>query len=130
MISGYNPVAEIDGDGYVIPSATPTHGFGGIPNVIMRERARDGEWDYDGTNILPNMTGEGNCRININEMSVHRYVNKLPVLGDTTAWLELETTEAGFIPPGYFICITAVNDSESSWTASIIINIYREQTVN
>lgn len=124
-----NLVAEIDGDGYVIPSATPTHGFGGTPNLIMREYALDGEWDYDGVNLVPNMTAEGNCRININEMEVHRYVNKLPCLGDSPAWLEIETSEAALVPPGYFICIKAINGSNSSWTASVLINIYREVTI-
>jgi hypothetical protein len=109
---------------------TGTHGFGGMPILAPRTFSKDGDWDYDGENLLPNFEGKGNYNISVNEQPVHRYVNRLACLGSSGTYVELESHEAAFIPPGYYLCIKAINHSRSAWKANVICNIYRERTIN
>lgn len=108
-----------------------THGLAGTPILIPRTHSMDGDWDYSPeSGLAPNFAGTGGYHMSATETAVHRYVNKLPCIGDSGTYVEIESSEAGFLPPGYHIDVTAVNASGSSWTASFIINIYREQTIN
>ena len=108
-----------------------THGMAGTPILIPRTNSMDGDWDYsEDTGLVPNFAGTGLYKISAKEITVHRYVNRLPCIGDSGAYLEIESSEAGFLPPGYHIDVTATNASGSSWTATFIINVYREQTIS
>jgi hypothetical protein len=124
---------EIDGDGYVKLAAggpgTGTHGFGGTPTLIPRTFSNDGDWDYDGTNLTPNTGGTGAFKISSNEVSIHRYVNKIPCFG-TCPYFSMSSDETAELLPGYFLRAIATNASDTNWDACVIMEIYRERTVN
>lgn len=126
----------VDGDGWVTFApggvGTGTHGFGGNPSLLPRTYSQDGDWDWDGANLTPNLTQTGGYRINSNEMSVHRYFNKIPLYGSSTTYFTMSSEETAELPVnlGYFIRIKVYNDSNSDWKLSAIIEIYRERTVD
>jgi hypothetical protein len=107
---------------------TGTHGFAGTPFLIARDFAKDGDWDYDGTNLLPNMTGHGLYKMSDQEAIVHKYVNKIPCYGTSSSYFTMTSDETSEIPAGYFLRISAHNESNSDWNASVFMEIYRERT--
>jgi len=111
---------------------TGTHGFAANPSLVPRSFAKDGDWDYDGTNLTPNFTGTGGYKISTNERAVHRYVNKIPCFGSSSSYVTMTSDETAelIVSAGYFIRITAYNVSNSNWNASIFMEIYRERTVS
>ncbi len=113
---------------YAVGSPYPaTHGWAGTPVLIPRSFSQDGDWDYDGTTLTPNLSGTGEYKISDIERTVHRYFNKIPCTG-TTPYFSMTSDETTEIPEGYYISITAHNVSNTTWNASIIIEIYRERT--
>ena len=122
---------ELDGD-TVKPAAggpgTGTHGFATTPAIIPRTLAKDGDWDFDGTNLIPNLGGTGLYCIKTVDTEVHRYVNKIPTFG-SCPYFSMSSDETAELQAGYFIRINCHNVSNGNWHCSIIMEIYREQTV-
>lgn len=122
---------ELDGD-YVKFAAggvgTGTHGFAATPVLIPRNYSKDGDWDYDGTNLIPNMSGTGEYYIKTVDTVVHRYVNKIPTYGDCP-YFSMSSDETTEILSGYFLRVNCHNNSNTTWNICIILEIYRERTV-
>lgn len=113
---------------YAVGSPNPaTHGWAGNPVLIPRTFSQDGDWDYDGINLTPNLTQTGDYKISTVDKTVHHYFNKISCCG-TFPYFSMTSDETTEIPAGYFIRTIAYNVSNSSWHASIIIEIYRERT--
>lgn len=113
---------------YAVGSPNPaTHGWGGTPVLIPRTYANDGDWDYDGVNLTPNFTGTGGYKISDIERAVHRYINRIPCCGDSP-YFSMTSDETTELPAGYFIRIHAHNVSNTTWNASVLMEIYRERT--
>ena len=108
---------------------TGTHGFGGSPTLIPRTFSQDGDWDFDGANLTPNFGGTGGYRISTVDTSVHRYVNKIPLFGECP-YFSMSSDETAELLPGYFLRATVTNGSNTAWHLSIIMEIYRERTVD
>ena len=104
-----------------------THGFAGSPVLIPRSFSKDGDWDYDGKNLIPNYLGTGKYQISTIDTIVHKYFNKLPCHG-TFPFFSMTSDETALLPQGYFIRINAHNISNTTWDAHIIMEIYRERT--
>ena len=127
---------EIDVDGWVLPAAggpgTGTHGFAASPSLIERAYSKDGEWDYDGVNLLPNINSTGQYRININDSPAHRYINRVPLYGTSSTYFAMTSDETAELPVayGYYIRINVYNNSNSAWNLSSLMEIYRERTVD
>ena len=107
---------------------TGTHGFAGTPVLIPRPFSKDGDWDYDGTTLTPNTGGTGAYKISDIERVVHRYFNKIPCCGTCSAFFSMTSNETTEMPVGYYMKITAYNNSNTDWMASVIMEIYRERT--
>lgn len=107
---------------------TGTHGFGGTPNLIPRTYSNDGSWDFDGTNLTPNLTDTGQYNISTVDTVVHRYVNRIPVTG-SSPYFSMTSDETTELNPGYFLRITCHNVSDTTWNLSSMLEIYREQTI-
>ena len=112
-------------------TGTGTHGFGGTPILIPRPFSKDGDWDYDGTNLTPNMSGTGGYKISDIERVVSRYFNKIPLYGTSATYFTMSSEETAELPVslGFFIRINVHNVSNSNWNISIIMEIYRERTI-
>lgn len=125
-----NLTLYVDGDWvkYAIGSPNPaTHGFAGTPVLVPRTFSNDGDWDYDGTNLTPNLAGTGEYKISTKEQVVHRYFNRIPACG-SSPYFSFTSDETAYLPPGFFIVIRAHNASNTAWDASIMLEIYRERT--
>lgn len=122
----------IDENHWVKPApggpGTGTHGFAGTPTLIPRTFSMDGDWDYDGVSLLPNTSGTGAYRISDIEQCIHKYINKIPLYGTATTYVPFTSDDTSYIPPGFFVRIKCVNFSDSSWTANVFMEIYRERT--
>ncbi len=128
---------EITPDNWVVPAAggpgTGTHGFAGNPVLIKRSFSKDGDWDYDPAtgSLIPNTSGTGMYKISNIERNVHRYVNKFALLGTNSTYFSITSEETTELPVnmGYFLRITAYNNSGTAWRLSVILEIYRTRTV-
>jgi hypothetical protein len=123
----------LDEDGYVLYSqsgpGTGTHGFASPPYLLPRSYSKDGDWDYSEQNgLTPNFTKTGGYKICANEATVHRFINRIPVLGTNTDALRLVSEDTFKVPHGYFLRLECNNASNSDWTAAFIITAYRERT--
>ncbi len=107
---------------------TGTHGFAGTPVLIPRPFSKDGDWDYDGTTLSPNVAGTGEYKISDIIRTVHRYFNKIPCCGTCSAFFSMTSNETTEMPAGYYMEITAFNNSNTTWMASVIMEIYRQRT--
>lgn len=127
----------MDADGTTIKYApggagTGTHGFADADAIILAGRgfSNDGDWDYDGMNLTPNMAGTGAYRISTAEQTVHRFMHRIPVHGTSDNYFSMSSEETTSMPAHYFVRIEAHNISNTTWTASSIIETYRERTFN
>jgi hypothetical protein len=108
---------------------TGTHGFAGSPTLLPRTFSQDGDWDYDGVSLTPNFAGTGGYQISQVDTSVHRYVNKIPLQGESP-FFSMSSDETAELLPGYFLRVTVANVSDTNWHLSVIMEIYRERTVD
>jgi len=111
-------------------AGTGTDGLAGTPVLVPRTFAKDGDWDYDGSTLLPNFAGNGNYKITTTERIIHRYFNKIPTYGTSSTYFSMTSDETAELPVelGYFVRCRAVNVSNTDWHLSIIMEIYRERT--
>ncbi len=109
---------------------TGTHGFADTPTLVPRTYSMDGDWDYDGENLTPNMLGEGEYQIRTVDTAIHRYVNKIPCYGSCPNYFSMTSDETAELRAGYFLRVNMHNVSDTNWHASIIMEIYRERTVD
>lgn len=108
---------------------TGTHGFAATPILVPRTYSHDGDWDYDGTNLLPNFAGTGNYKISDIERVVHRYINRIPVRGTCPVYFNMASDDTAEIIYPYFVRIICYNNSNTTWNAQVLMEIYRERTV-
>ncbi len=122
---------EIDGSNYVVPAAggpgTGTDGWAASPVLIPRTFSMDGDWDYDGVTLSPNI-GAGAYKISTDDKPVHKYVNKIATYG-SQPYFSMSSDETAELLPGYFLRVTVNNGSSGTWHLCIIMEIYRERTV-
>ena len=131
--NGVNLDLELDGTTVKFAASgagTGTHGFAGTPVLIPRGFSNDGEWDYDGTTLTPNVGGTGKFRISTVDTPAHRFVNKIPCYGDCSTYFSMTSDETAELNPGYYIEATVYNTSNTTWHLSVLLEIYRERTVD
>ena len=107
---------------------TGTHGLAANPILVPRTFSKDGWWDFDGTNLSFNAEQKGAYHISDIERTVHRYINRIPCTGSSYGYFTMSSNETTELPAGYFMRITQHNVSDTSWHASVIMEIYRERT--
>ena len=107
-----------------------THGFADASKITLIPRTfeKDGDWDWDGTSLTPNMAGIGGFKISDVEKLVQRYVNKLTVRGNCYTLSPLTSHDTTELPANYVLEFTADNVSDTTWFADILVEIYRERT--
>lgn len=113
---------------YSTGSPAGTHNFAGTPVLIPRPFSKDGDWDYDGVTLTPNFAGNGEYKISDIDRIVHRYINKIPCYGSCATYFSMTSDETAELPAGYFLRIHAHNESNTNWTACVIMEIYRQRT--
>lgn len=107
---------------------TGTHGFAATPVLIKSNRYK-GNWDYSSaTGLVPNLSGTGKFVIMDTDVLVNTFVNKIPVYGTSTAFTSLRSNDTAWIPPGYYIEITAFNQSGQDWKLIMFTTLFREFT--
>lgn len=111
-------------------AGTGTHGFADADKIalIPRDFSQDGDWDYDGTNLTPNVGGTGAYKISDIERDVHTFINHIPCLGSSQTFFSMSSDETAELVANYFIRVSAHNISDTNWTAAAIMEIYRERT--
>ncbi len=111
---------------------TGTHGFAGTPSLMPRTFSKDGDWDFDGVNLTPNFTGTGLYRMPAIDQIAHRYINRVPLYGSASTYFMLTSDETAELPvaQGYYVRINVYNNSNSDWSLSCIMEIYRERTID
>lgn len=109
---------------------TGTHGFADLTKIqlIPRSFSKDGDWDYDGTTLTPNLAGNGSYKISDVVKVVHRYNNKIPCRGSSPTYFTMSSDETAELLKNYYIEITAYNKSDTTWYATVLMEIYRERT--
>lgn len=112
--------------------STGTHGFADPTKITLVDRtfSADGDWDYGADGLVPNFAGTGQYKMSDIEQTVHRYVNKVPCFGNCATYFSMSSDETTELLTGYFARIILNNESNTSWHASILMEIYREQTYN
>lgn len=108
-------------------AGTGTHGFGGSP-VLVSNVAVTGDWDYDGITLTPN-TGAGAYTIHDVIVPVQRYLNKIPVYGNSNGYTRFSSFDTSRLPPGYYATIDVNNASDAVWHLFLLMVIYRENTL-
>jgi hypothetical protein len=111
-------------------AGTGTHGWAGTPVLIPRSFSKDGWWDYDGVTLTANATQTGGYHISDIERIAHRFFNRVLCFGDSYGYFTMSSDEATELPAGYLMRITQHNVSDTVWDASIVMEIYREKTVD
>lgn len=109
-------------------AGTGTHGFAATPILVKRGFSKDGDWDYDGTNLTPNVSGTGGYKISSIERTAHKYINRIPLCFTSGGYNRLTSDETAWLPPGYFIRVTAFNVSDTTWHCAFMFEVYRERT--
>jgi len=109
---------------------TGTHGFAATPFLIPRPYAQDGGWNFNGTDLTPSMDDTGYYKISNVEKVVHKFFNKIPLHGTSSNYFTMTSDETSELFAGYFIRISAHNKSNTDWTASCIMEIFRQRTNN
>lgn len=107
---------------------TGTHGFAATPVLVKRTFSLDGDWNYDGVNLTPNFSGDGLYKISSIERTVHKYINRIPLCFTSNSYTRLTSDETAWLPPGYFIKVTAYNNSDTDWNCAFMFEVYREMT--
>jgi hypothetical protein len=127
---------EVTGDWIHLAAGGPGTGSDGWADatkivLIPRSFSKDGDWDYDGVNLIPNTGGTGGYKISNVEQTVHRFVNHIPVF-DSCPYFSITSDETTELPVNYFVRVTAKTTDganfTSAWHASVIMEIYRERT--
>lgn len=119
------PPPELQGS----PQITATHGFAGIPVLLPRSFSKDGDWDFNGVTLAPNFDGTGEYKLSNIDRVVHRFVNKIPCLGNS-AYVSMSSDETAelLIMGGAYLRLKAVNVSQSDWQLAVFLEIYRQRT--
>lgn len=126
----------VDVNGFIMYSTggpgTGTHGFADASKItlIPCSYSKNGGWDYDGVNLIPNMSNIGAYKLSMNEEIVHRYINKISCRGSCSSYFSLSSNETSEILHNYFLRISAYNISNTTWNSSVIMELYRERTYN
>jgi hypothetical protein len=110
---------------------TGTHGFADPTKIVLVDRAfqQDGDWNYSpSTGLTPNFEGTGRFKMSDKEQVVHRYVNRVPIYKDCSTYFSMSSDETTELLPGYFARIVADNNSNTVWTCSVLMELYREVT--
>lgn len=107
---------------------TGTHGFAATPTLVPRTFSKDGDWDYNGVSLTPNFAGTGLYRMYDIEYITHKYINRIPVRGTVTNFINLASDDTASIPHPYFIRLTCYNNSNTTWNLQAFVEIYRERT--
>ena len=119
---------------YVKPApggpGTGTHGFASTPSLIPRFFTLDGDWDYNGVSLTPNLAGNGEYQMATVDKIVHRYINKMPMIGSSAGYSILTSDETAYLPPNCHIRLTVHNISDTNWTAAFMFEVYREKTTS
>lgn len=107
---------------------TGTHGFAGNP-VLLKMNDWSGLWDYDSVNGLrPNLEGKGRFHIMDKQLMVNRFMNRIPVHGSNHNPTRFDSNDTAWMPPGYFLRLTAHNNSNTKWNLSLSMTTFRETT--
>ncbi len=109
---------------------TGTHGFDlvtGPPVPISRSFSMNGGWDISDGVLVPNYNDTGAIALNRTERTVHRFHNKIPCFG-TSPFFSMGSDETIELRMGTFLQIKQFNVSNTVWSASVMIEIYRERT--
>ena len=126
-------VVDVDGNISYSPGGpgTGTHGFVDTKiSLIPRTFSKDGDWDCNAAGgLIPNMEGTGGFTMNTQDTPIHRYVNQIPCFGSCNSYVGLQSTEAARLRANYKIQVTAFNVSNTTWTASCFLEVYRERTI-
>lgn len=108
-------------------AGTGTHGLNGNP-VFVPNTAGTGYWDLVGGSPQYSATQEGAYDWYTVEVLLARFMNKIPVYGNSSNYIMLQSADSSLVAPGYLIRITANNVSDTAWKAWMIMTLYREQT--
>jgi len=122
----------LDGDDIKYSPSGPgtgTHGFAAAPGLIPRTFTKDGGWDYDGTDLTPNMANTGLYKIRNVRTDLHKYINRVPCKGTASNYFTMSSNETTELPHPYYLELTCHNQSDTTWSASVMIEIYRQKTV-
>ncbi len=106
-----------------------THGLAGTPSLVPRPYMKDGDWDYDGVSLTPNFTQTGGYKMTSIKRGVHRFINKIPCTGTCASYFSMTSDETAEIPTGFYLEIVAHNVSNTNWDASVIMEMFRERTI-
>jgi len=120
---------EMDGNRVKYAAGGPgtgTHGLAGTPNLYPN-KANTGYWDYDGANLTP-AAGTGAYDFADIDIVVNRFFNKIMVNGTQNGYLQFESDDTTRLPTNYYVKLEAYNVSNTVWTVSALMTLYREQT--
>lgn len=114
---------------WIVPSANGTHGFADPTKIALLPRtfSKDGNWDWDGYNLTPNLNGNGAYKISYIDRTIHRFVNNVSCRGICETWSPLQSNETTELPSRYVLDIIATNTSNSTWGVDVLIEVYREK---
>ena len=122
----------IDGTSIKYSTGSPagTHGFADASavNLIPRTYSKDGDWDYDGVSLTPNFTETGEYKLSTVETITHKYINKIACHGSCPTYFSMTSNETTELPLHYYMEIVTYNNSNTTWDASVIVEIFRERT--
>lgn len=128
------PLIETQGDYNIennkviyVGTNSGTHQLAGIPNLVPA--FGKGNWDYIDGALIPNFEEQGSYDIYDIEKEVYRIVNNFQIYGTVHYPIKLDSYDTKIIRPGYFIRVTAVNNSSTSWKFWFNMAMFREQTI-
>lgn len=120
---------SLDGNRVKMDYVNPTHKFINPP-VLVDNKYQTGYWDFNGHNLTPNDEGKGRYDILTVEKTVARLVNHVPVSPNSDGYVELSTTNAWKILPGYKFRFIAHNNSKTIWQCNFFLHMFRRSTID
>jgi hypothetical protein len=118
---------SLDGDRLLYSPGGGTHAIAGNVTLVT-SRFRRGYWDLNNDGgLTPNPAQKGKFDIFTREVLVEQYVDRFLVYG-SSGLMSITGDNVARVPPGYFVRVTANNESGTDWKVWGNLLFYREKT--
>ncbi|RLB71277.1 MAG: hypothetical protein DRH04_02030 [Deltaproteobacteria bacterium] len=132
IVAKATPLVEVSGGSLVIEpdyriryvgSGNGTHEFGGTP-VFVPNISGQGWWNLEDYTPVP-VDGTGTYDFYPVEITVMRFLNRIPVYGTSYKPCNLVSYDSEPVPPNYKLRIILHNNSKTNWKFWGFVTIYR-----
>lgn len=118
-------------DNKIVPTerGAGTHEIAGMPTVVD-SKGNTGYWNFSNGSLLEAPNQDGNVDLYTVDMAVACLVNNLPTVPTTSYGQNIKSENAWKVLPGYKFRFKTHNVSNTTWTATLSLAMFRKQTID